>query len=321
MSGETSPVPASPSVLQSVLAPASPEAAHAAQVSWVLIVGAGVVFVIVMAALAWALLRRRRDTPASHAGRWLVGAGVVFPTVVLSAFSVWLYTVGPAALAAHDAQAVVVRVTAHGWWWDVRYRDPATGAEVRTANEIHLPAGRPITLALTSADVIHSFWVPALGGKVDMLPGRWLHLRLQSAEVGTYRGQCAEFCGEQHARMALQVVVRDAASFERWLADQARPAAPPAQARAARGLQVYNDRRCSACHAIRGLTPDAALGPDLTHVGSRSMLGAGTLPNDEANLRSWIAEVQQHKRGARMPSSAMDDAALADLAHFLAGLR
>jgi cytochrome c oxidase subunit II len=303
----------------SVLAPASPSAAHAASVSWLLIVGAGIVFALVMGVLAWALLRGRR-TPAKH-WVWLLGAGVLFPATVLSALMVWVYGGDSRSSAPHDERALLVSVTAHNWWWDVRYRDPASGREVRLANEIHLPAGQPVTLALTSHDVIHSFWVPALGGKVDMLPGRVLHLRLASVEAGRYRGQCAEFCGEQHARMALQVVVRDGAGFAQWLAAQGQPAHAPADAHTQRGLQVFNEQRCAACHSVRGLAAESALGPDLTHVGSRLTLGAGTLPNGEAALRSWVADVQRHKPGARMPSAQIDDASLDALAHFLAQLK
>jgi cytochrome c oxidase subunit 2 len=303
----------------SVLAPASPEAAHAATVSWVLIVGTGLVFAGVMGLLAWALLRRDR-TPA-RAAVWVVGAGIVFPGLVLLALLAWVGWNGIAAARRHDAQALVVNVTAHSWWWDVRYEGAAGGSAVRLANEIHLPAGRPVTLALTSEDVIHSFWVPALGGKVDMLPGRVLHLRLSAVDAGTYRGQCAEFCGEQHARMALHVVAHDGASFERWRAAQAQPALSPMDERMKRGLAVFTEQRCAACHHLRGLGAESQQGPDLTHVGSRIALGAGTLPNSEQALRDWVADVQRHKPGARMPSARIDDESLAALAHFLARLQ
>jgi cytochrome c oxidase subunit II len=303
----------------SVLAPASPDAAHAASVSWVLIVGASVVLVIVMAVLAWALWRRRRT--AARRVAWLLGAGVAFPGVVLLVLSAWVHWSGVRLDQAHDAQAVVVSVTAHSWWWEVRYREPVSGREIRLANEIHLPAGRPVTLALSSSDVIHSFWVPALGGKVDMLPGRVLHLRLGAAEPGRYRGQCAEFCGEQHARMALHVVVSEEAAFARWLSAQAQPARAPVDERQRQGLRVFNEQRCAACHHLRGLGAESQLGPDLTHVGSRIALGAGTLPNSEQSLRGWVADVQRHKPGARMPSAQIDADSLAALAHFLTQLK
>jgi cytochrome c oxidase subunit 2 len=250
-----------------------------------------------------------------------VGVGVALPAVVLSGLALWLAASGSGLAPHRDDAALLVRVTARSWWWEVQYVAPDGG--VRTANEIHLPAGRPVTLALTSEDVIHSFWVPALGGKVDMLPGRVLHLRLAAVRAGTYRGQCAEFCGEQHARMALRVVVHEGDGFERWQAREAQPASPPSSALAQQGRQVFEQRRCGACHRVRGLAPDGSgdRGPDLTHVGSRLTLAAGSLPNSEAALHDWVRDVQRHKPGARMPSAPPDDPGTAALAHFLAHLR
>ena len=313
--------------MSEVLAPAGPVAQTIAEMAWVLIAGACVLFCGVMAALAWALLRRRPAAASSHDDRaatlwWIVGGGLVLPLCVLTALLV--YTVWRTnELAPERApQEQVISVTAHLWWWEVRYRDPVAGIDVVLANEIHVPVGRAVTLGLSSADVIHSFWVPKLAGKVDMLPGRVHQLRLRADQPGIYRGQCAEFCGEQHARMALHVVAHSPEDFERWLRAQTRPAEPPRGALAQRGAQVFAERRCTACHTVRGLGPSASIGPDLTHVGSRMNLAAGTLPMSAASLREWIAHPQRSKPGVRMPSyEQLDDAALGALADFLAQLQ
>ncbi|HSI60587.1 MAG TPA: cytochrome c oxidase subunit II [Ideonella sp.] len=318
-----------------VLQPAGPLAATLAEMSWVLIAGAAVLFVGVMALLAWALLSARPHplTPR-QARRWLLGGGVLLPAVVLSALlaytalrsqqllpASWLASGAPPA----DPRALVISVTARSWWWEIGYHDPRHGGPVLLANELHLPVGRPVTLGLNSADVIHSFWVPALAGKVDMLPGRVHRLVLQADKPGVYRGPCAEFCGEQHARMVLQVVARPADEFERWLAAQAAPAAPPADALALRGQAVFLEQRCNACHQVRGLEgaeTHARLGPDLTHVGSRRMLAAGAVPNDLAHLAAWVAQPQRFKPGVRMPGrESLDDGSLQALAAYLAQLK
>ena len=310
----------------SMLAPAGPVAHTIAEMAWVLFVGSSVVFCIVMAALVWAL-RHRQRTSANRSDRvttawWLIGGGFVFPLLVLGALLVYTVLRTNGLTPARDRAEPVVSVTAHLWWWEVHYRDPARGIDVVLANEIHLPVGRAVTLGLSSADVIHSFWVPALAGKIDMLPGRVHQLRLQADRPGVYRGQCAEFCGEQHARMALHVVAQTPEEFERWLQQQNRPAEAPREPMAQRGAQVFAEQRCTACHSVRGLGPAASIGPDLTHVGTRLHLAAGTLPMSTASLQDWIAHPQRSKPGARMPSyERLDDASLAALAAFLAQLR
>jgi len=309
----------------SVLQPAGPIAQTVAEVSWVLIVGASLVFCIVMLLLLWAL-RHRGVVPQERGSTgtrwWIGGGGVVFPVVVLSALLVYATGRTSGLTPPRESGEPVISVTAHLWWWEVRYRDTARGLDVVLANEIHLPVGRAVTLGLTSADVIHSFWVPALAGKIDMLPGRMHQLRLQADRAGVFRGQCAEFCGEQHARMALHVVAHEPADFERWLQAQGRPAQPPRDELAQRGAQVFAEQRCSACHSVRGLGPEASIGPDLTHIGSRLHLAAGTLPMGDASLRDWLAHPQRSKPGVRMPSyERLDDASLAALAAFLAQLQ
>lgn len=279
---------------------AAGEAARAIEaVAWVLILGGGVIFAGVMLLLARSLRRRQGGV---HARLWIVGGGLVFPGVVLAALYAWTLTMTPPWKPVPPPGALVVSVTGHMWWWDVRYRDPVTGAEIRTANEIRIPTGRPVFLALDSADVIHSFWVPQLAGKIDMLPGRIQHLLLSTDRAGTYRGQCAEFCGEQHAKMALHVVALAPAEFDGWLAAQARPAQEPATERQQAGRAAFLANRCDACHAVRGAGAEGRLGPDLTHVGGRLHLAAGTLPNTQQGRLHWVAHVQEIKSGARMPS-------------------
>ena len=279
---------------------AAGEAARAIEsVAWVLIAGGLAIFAAVMLLLAFAL---RRQAGRVRTRLWIVGGGIVLPAALLAALFAWSLPRTPAWKPVPPPGALVVAVTGQLWWWDVRYRDPTTGAEIRTANEIRIPIGRPVYLALDTADVIHSFWVPQLAGKVDMVPGRLQHLLLSADRPGVYRGQCAEFCGAQHARMALHVVALEPGEFERWLAAQARPAAAPATPRQAAGRQAFLAQRCGACHAVRGTTEESRLGPDLTHVGSRMHLAAGTLPNTADARREWIAHVQEVKSGARMPS-------------------
>jgi cytochrome c oxidase subunit II len=298
-----------------VLQTAGPAAHSIAEVGWVLIIGAAVIFAGVMLLLAHAL---RRHAPQVPAARWIAGGGVMFPLVVLVALFVWTLPLSSAWRPVPPAGALVISVTARMWWWEVKY----PGApEVITANEIHVPVGRSVYLALASSDVIHSFWVPALAGKMDMVPGRVQHLLVKADAPGVYRGQCAEYCGEQHARMALHIVAETPEAFESWRAAQARPAAatPPERVR---GRQAFLAQRCDACHAVRGVSAGARLGPDLTHVASRLHLAAGTLPNTSVSLAHWVAHVQQVKPGARMPSyERLDPETLAALAEWLASLQ
>lgn len=310
--------------VDAVLQPGGPVAAAIAEMAWVLIIGSALVFAITMAALVWALKRRRAPGHDARTGTlvWIVGAGCVFPLAVLVPLLLYSFWRADALTPPREPGEPIVSVTARLWWWEVRYRDPARNIDAVLANEIRLPVGRAVTLGLTSADVIHSFWVPALAGKVDMLPGRVHQLRLQADRAGVFRGQCAEFCGEQHARMALHVVAMPPEEFERWLIAQSRPADTPRDALAMRGAKVFAEQRCSACHSVRGLGPTASLGPDLTHVGSRLHLAAGTLPMSPAALREWLAHPQRVKPGVRMPSyDRLDDASLDALAAFLSQLQ
>jgi len=286
------------------LDPAGPAAHTIAGMAWSLFIGSSLIFAGVMALLAFAL---RERAVAVRPAWWIVGGGLVFPIVVLSVLMVYTAVLSNQLMRAPPPGALVVGVTAKMWWWEVRYRGPA-GEDVVLANELRIPVGRPVVLGLSSTDVIHSFWVPELGGKMDMVPGRTNHLQLAADRPGVYRGQCAEYCGEQHARMAMHVVALEPGEFDNWLAAQARPAAAPATALAERGRKVFIEKSYSACHTVRGVAEEGRMGADLTHVGSRLHLGAGVLRNQPGALAGWVAHTQQHKPGARMPSFTHIDA-------------
>ena len=305
--------------LQSVFHPAAIDARTIADITWILIIGATLILLGVCY-LVWRAVRR--SPGAIKPLHWIVGGGVLLPLLVLTpllAFSTWR----SAELTMPASQgAMVISVTAKMWWWEVRYTDPQGGKDIVLANEIHLPAGRPVYLSLNSNDVIHSFWVPALGGKVDMVPGRQHGMRVQVDRPGRWRGQCAEYCGEQHARMALFVVADAPADFDAWLAGQSKPAATSATNQALSGGDIFVAQRCGACHTVRGVSESANLGPDLTHVGSRSHLAAGTMPNGAKAMADWIANPHAAKPGVRMPASTdLDPASLQALASWLEQLK
>ena len=306
------------SPLQSVLHPAGPDAAIMAHFAWVMFAGGALVFLSVMALLVMSFRSHKKPLRPM---RWIAGLGVAFPVAVLSALLVWSTWHSGKLTAQTSNTALQIAVTGNMWWWEVRYRD-SSGREVVGANEIHIPAGQPVYLGLTTADVIHSLWVPALGGKMDMIPGRVTGMVIHADKPGLYRGQCAEYCGEQHARMALHVVAHAPHDYAAWLARQAQPAAAPADAFLEQGRQAFIEQRCGACHSIRGVTENARLGPDLTHVGSRSHIAAGALRNHRGTLAGWIADPQSIKPGARMPAaSELDGENLRALATWLESLK
>lgn len=310
------------------------------ELSVTLYVGCALIFLFVMALVLYAVFRPAR---AVRERRWLIGGGLVFPGIVLGALLVYSIAVG-GALNSFQGQgtlrflldcvsdasralgrvlpgndALRIEVNARQWWWEVTYA--GAGGEFELANEIHLPAGRAVELDLVTADVIHSFWVPALAGKVDMIPGHRNRLVLRADEPGVHRGQCAEYCGGQHALMAIDVVIVPPEEFERWRENQLRDAAPPADEFLARGRAAFLRGGCGECHAVRGTEARGDLGPDLTHVGSRRSLGAGVLDNHVGTLGGWIAGTQAIKPGSRMPDTrAFDGAELRALAAWLESL-
>jgi cytochrome c oxidase subunit 2 len=283
-----------------VLDPAGPFAAPLNLLTWVLVGVVVVVMLVVVAALAVALFGPRAWRKALGGERLIWIAGLGFPVVVLSALLVYGLSLTARLSDVPRPGEMRIRVTGEMWWWRVAYLDVAGREVVQDANEIHIPAGRPVALELESTDVIHSLWVPRLGGKLDMVPGRRNILRLQADAPGEYGGQCAEFCGGPHALMAFTVVAHDPAGFEAWKARAAKPAAPPPAV--AVGAEVFREAGCGACHTVRGTDANGMAGPDLTHVGARRTLGAGILPNNPGTLAGWVADSQAIKPGNRMPA-------------------
>lgn len=301
-----------------VLDPAGPFAGPVAMVAWVLFVMAAVVMVVVLAALGIALFgpRRWRRRVAGERLVWI--GGLVFPVVVLTGLLVYGLGVTARISDAPRVGEMRVRVTGEMWWWRVAYLDDQGREIVQDANEVHIPAGRPIVLELESADVIHSVWIPRLGGKTDMIPGRRNFMRIQADQPGVYAGQCAEYCGGPHALMGLVVVAHGPADFAAWRARQASPAALSTMP----GAAVFTASGCGACHTIRGTEANGLAGPDLTHVGSRQTLGAGILPNNQGTMAGWIADSQGLKPGNRMPSyPVLTGQELRDVAAYLDSLK
>jgi cytochrome c oxidase subunit II len=307
-----------------ILDTASPDAAAIEWLWWVLLWVCLAVLVLVLAGWAYAVHRRRppgdQPEPEGHAVRWILLAGAGIPAVILAGLTAATILTGARiSMAAQDPDALVVEVTGHQFWWEAHYPE----AGVVTANEIHIPAGRPTRFRLRSNDVIHSFWVPRLHGKLDLTPGRVGDLVLHPTEPGVYRGFCAEFCGAQHALMGLIVVAQPPEEFEAWLEAQASPAAAPADPEAARGLALFTRHDCHLCHQIRGGGLEArsqGVGPDLTHLSSRTTLGAATVPNTTENLTRWIANPHDIKPGVLMPPTMLAPEDLRALVRYLESL-
>jgi cytochrome c oxidase subunit 2 len=284
---------------QSALVAAGTDAARIADLFHVMTAGALIVWAAVLA-IAVYTIRVRESHSQRAASLLIVGGGVVAPTLVLGALIVYGMPLVPAVLAIPPGGTMTIEVTAKQWWWRVQYRTPA--GVIETANELRLPVGARVELELRSIDVIHSFWVPSLAGKMDMIPGRVTRLALEPTQTGTFRGVCAEYCGASHALMAFSVVVMEADAFRAWLDAQARPAAAAGDPRAARGETAFITHGCTACHTVRGTSGVGRIGPDLTHVGSRRRLAAETLPNDLGSLDQWIEHAGRFKPGVRMPA-------------------
>ena len=302
--------------IQSPLAPGGDQAAALHGLFLLMMGVCGVIYALVLGGLGWSLWRVRSASEAADVpehGQWAVAIVIVVGLTILIIGS---FVADRAVFASRAHGAMIVRVTGHQWWWRIEYRDPATGRWIETANELHLPRGRTTRLALGSADVIHSFWVPNVAGKLDMIPGRRNILDLTPRRIGWFRGQCAEFCGTQHAHMALDVKIESPAAFDAWLATQARPAA----AIASRGAAVFAGS-CAACHTIRGTGASGRVGPDLTHVATRRSIAAGTLTMTRGNLQGWIAQPQALKPGTAMPSVPLSGPDADALATYLERLR
>jgi cytochrome c oxidase subunit II len=304
---------------QSTLSPHSGPAHDIDVLWWVMFVGSAIVFAVVTALVLVAALRRRgREDLRSNAPeplfarRLVLWGGALVPLVVLVAlFGLILHTIPSTSAATAREGKLTIRVVGRQWFWDVYY----VGRHFSTANEIHIPVGVPVRLEVRTGDVIHSFWVPALNRKIDMIPGRENGILLEADRPGTYRGQCAEYCGLEHALMAFDVVAQRPAAFRRWLAAQQRPA------RGGGGARLFQREACAGCHRIRGTAAVGNVGPDLTHVGSRLTIAAGTLPNTRANVEAWIRDPQHVKPGNKMPAISLSDRDRAAVVAYLERLR
>lgn len=312
---------------EGAFAASGPAAARIGDLFWAMTGLGTVVFVIFCALLAYALFRRRRQanppTPERdrRSARTIVVLGAIVPAVVLVPLFVWTVR----TLAALDPAArrpdLVVELVGKQWWWEVRYRDTVPGRNFVTANELHIPVGRRVELRLTATDVIHSFWVPELQGKTDLIPGRENVTWIEASRAGVYGGQCAEYCGMQHANMRLLVVAQEPAEYEAWAAQQRKTASEPADSLARLGREAFLASGCARCHAVRGTPAGGGAGPDLTHVAGRRTLASGILPNTPGHLGGWIANPQALKPGSRMPRVPMSQREFRLIHHYVQSLR
>ena len=310
---------------EGTLDPQGPAADSMADLWWLMLALGVAVFVIFAVVLAVGLFRRRPpeapDLGAEEPSRfnaWMIGAGVAVPLVVIAVvFAATVHAMRDMETTA-PAGALVIDVVGHQWWWEVRY--PEEG--ITTANEIHLPVGRDVALRLTSADVIHSFWVPELGGKLDMLPDKTNTLVLKADEPGEHMNRCAEYCGLQHTLMAMEVVAEPPEQFDSWAAARRLAAAAPTDAMSLRGQEVFlGAGGCASCHTVQGTAAAGTVGPDLTHLASRPTLGAGPFPNTPANRAAWVSDPHNLKRGVAMPAARLSPEDLDALLAYLAELR
>jgi cytochrome c oxidase subunit 2 len=290
-----------------------------------------IMFVLVVGALFGALWHVRQAKPlivdtGEHeteppvVGRALAGWGILI-AIGLAGLTIASFFVDRSNAKAAEHPRLLIKITGNQWWWNVEYGSADPSKSFRTANEVHLPVGLPVEIKLQSNDVIHSFWVPNLAGKQDLIPGRVTDIQLSPQKVGTYRGQCAEFCGVQHTHMALEVTVERQADFDRWVAAQQRVAFAPANPVELTGYRYFITRQCSACHNVAGTTASGTAGPDLTHLASRRSIGAGTLPMSEHNLKTWVADPQVSKPGNNMPPIALAPDQLQALVAYLERLK
>jgi len=313
---------------QNYLTGTAPEAHGLATLGWVALIVFSIVTAIVWVLLVWSL-NRRRGTLSEHAlitlddGRsWVTLGGYAIPVVILAViFALTLHTLRayPMVHELTPGAGALIRVTGHQWWFDAEYLGNRPDLNVVAPTEIHVPTGCAVDLELQTRDVIHSFWVPKLNGKVDLVPDQVNHIRLRVDKPGLYEGECGEYCGMQHAHMRLQVMAQSPDEFQAWLAAQRAPAVAATQATTAYGAQVFQTAACPLCHTVRGTSAHGQIGPDLTHVGSRLRIAGGMLDNTAANLATWIAHAQSLKPGSLMPDLPQINAE--DLSALVAYLR
>jgi len=318
---------------QSALDPKGPRADAVAKLHWSLVTVAAVVYVIVISALIYALWRgsRRelpdqahihRETPeqADTMKRGVVIA-VAITAVVMLSFVFTSVSVGSSVARVDGNKPLRIDVVGHQWWWEVKYPDADPHNNFETANEIHVPVGRPVLIKMTAQDVIHSFWAPNIGGKKDLIPGHETVTWFRADSAGVYRGQCAEFCGHEHAKMAFFIVAEPRLEFESWLQKQRGEAPQPTDSLTEAGQKVFLSGPCVMCHTISGTPAAATAGPNLTHLASRRTIAAGTLPNNTGNLAGWILDPQTIKPGVKMPPNQLDPQSLRALLAYLESLK
>jgi cytochrome c oxidase subunit 2 len=305
----------------SIVDPQGPAAREIANLWWILLALATVVFLGVVGYLWVALTRRMEPEPDDDLNprrgiRIVVVAGIIIPAIILLATLGFTINTLRVLATPEIPEEMVIEVIGHQWWWEVRYPHH----EIVTANEIHIPAGRPVQIVLQSDDVIHSFWVPELHGKLDMVPGETNEFWIQADQPGVYWGECAEFCGIQHAKMQFVVVAKPMDAYEAWIDQQRQPAAVPSDPLAQQGADVFLRSGCLDCHRISGTQATGRLGPDLTHLAGRRTLGAGSTPNTLGHLSGWITDPQGVKPGALMPATDLTGTDLQALLAYLTTL-
>ena len=301
----------------------SPERAIA-KLFWIIMAGCWVGFVVIVGLLFLGWWRRNATKLPFGGSDWpgtglVVGLGVVVPLLVLPLVFVYsdVFVMRTTDAPRVSSTAMTIEVIGHQWWWEVRY----PGTKAVTANEIHIPTRTRVNVVVGTADVIHSFWVPQLNRKIDTIPGRDNRVLLEADNPGRYRGQCTEYCGLQHAHMALAVVAQRPAAFRRWLAHMAAPAPGPTTAAERHGRRVFLENACSGCHQIRGTGAQGTIGPDLTHLQDRETLAALTIPNRKAYLGGWVLDPQHVKPGNKMPGLNLAGPDFRDLLDYLESLK
>jgi cytochrome c oxidase subunit 2 len=293
-----------------------------------IVVVCSIVWALVMIALILTLARKRRGSeirmtvnPGTERRMAIsVGAAAAVTVVIITAFTVLSFFT-TRALSVAGSDNLTIKVRGLQWWWGVEYFGSTPDQRFETANEIHIPVGKKVRLQLEGLDVIHSFWVPSLAGKQDLIPGRPNELTIRAERPGVYRGQCAEFCGLQHAHMAFFVIAEEQAAFDEWARLQRNGAAAAADAEADAGQQAFMSKQCAACHTIRGTAASGTTGPDLTHVGGRRTIAAGLLETTRGSLAAWIADPQTLKPGNNMPMVPLSPEELRAISAYLAGLK
>jgi cytochrome c oxidase subunit 2 len=311
---------------QSALNPSGPEASSIRGLFFFMIAVAVVVYILVIGTFLL-IVRRRPDQsapmdPAREAtAKRRIQLAVAVAVPVMFVMLVYDFAVGRGIGGMPTSPMMTITVTGHQWWWQVDYEDPTPSNQFRTANEIHIPVGRPVVVKLVSHDVIHSFWIPNLGGKKDLIPGHHNQLILRADKPGIYRGQCAEFCGIEHAMMAMMVIAEPPEQFAEWVERQRAPPPPVTDALALHGREVFEGGTCAMCHTVASTRAMGGVGPTLTHVASRRTIAAGSLNNTPDNLLAWITDPQAIKPGADMPPSMLSGPDLQALVAYLRTLR